>query len=123
MRNYNFPLATNAPMNTAFTSDAMELFNAIGYSIQAEFTGSVITGTFVLQGSDDPIAPVTTNSTQLTPTNWTPILNSNYSVSGAGSYVWNVSDVMYNYVRLVYADGSGGTSTGILNARINVRGP
>ena len=40
------------------------------------------------------------------------------AVSAAGNYMWNVTDVMYNYVRVVYTDTSSGTSTAIVTSLV-----
>jgi hypothetical protein len=54
------------------------------------------------------------NASPFTPTNWVDITNSPYAVSAAGNYMWNVFDTMYNWVRVVYTDSSGGTSTAVI---------
>lgn len=130
MKVYNIPIATvqsASPvpihMNANFASFALQCYNIFGYSIQVEYTGTP-TGTFKLQCSSDPV-PQGSSSDPLTggtPTNWTDIANSSVAVVAAGNYAWNVSDVMYNWVRLVYTDTSGGTSTATFNARYNGKG-
>ena len=122
MRTYNQQIVSNAIMNTGIMSQAIELSRIYGYSIQAVYTGTP-TGTLKLQGSSDPSGDVASppNATNI-PVNWSDILNSSQAVSAAGNFMWNVSDVQYNWVRLVYTDGSGGSSTAILNARINAKG-
>ena len=120
MRSNNAVLVTNAVMNTTITSPAVQLDQIIGYAIQAVYTGTP-TGTFKLQASNDPVKLAYDVNPQ-TPTNWTDIANSSYSVSSAGIYTWNVTDVFYTFVRLVYTDGSSGTSTAVLNANINFKG-
>lgn len=108
-------------MNTTINSSAMQLLNMFGYNIQIVFTGTP-TGNFKLQASADPIykgAP----GIQATPVNWTDVLNSTQSVSAAGNLMWNVSEVMYNYVRVVYTDTSSGSSTAIITvAEFNGKG-
>ena len=36
--------------------------------------------------------------------------------------MWNVRDVAYNYVRVVYIDASGGTSSATMNVIFNGKG-
>lgn len=123
MKVYNISLASAQAANADFNSDAMQCYQMFGYSIQAEY-GALINGTFKLQGSCDPV-PQGSTSTPLTgaaPINWTDITNSSQAVSAAGSTIWNVTDVMYNWVRLVFTDGSGGTSTATFSARFNGKG-
>jgi hypothetical protein len=123
-------LTTNTPniippstvMNATINSMAMQLLNAFGYSIQIEFTGTP-TGSFKLQCSDDPV-PKQSQTFQAngvvvyTPVNWTDVLNSTFTVTAAGNVCWNVQNPMYNYVRVVYTDTSGGTSTAIVTSAV-----
>lgn len=116
MRVYNIPLQlTSTTLNTNITSQALQLYSMLGFSIQIVFTGTP-TGTLKLQGSSDPVPQADPNS--LVPTNWTDINNSSQAISAAGSFLWNVSDVQYNYVRLVYTDGSSGMSTAVVTSAI-----
>lgn len=121
-------LVTNIPniippstvMNTTINSSPTPLLQTWGYAIQVVFTGTP-TGTFKLQASCDPIPQARVEVTA--PTNWTDIANSSYAVTAAGDYMWNVFDIAYNYVRVVYTDTSSGTSTAIITvSTINVKG-
>ena len=121
MRVNNRQLKLNTQvMNTTITSDPQELFNIYGYAIQVFWSGTP-TGTFKLQVSADPVAMG--NPANPKPTNWTDLIDSPYAVSAAGNYMWNVFDAMYNWVRLVYTDGSGGISTAAITlSTINIKG-
>lgn len=113
MNRYNKQMiAAATTMNTTINSTAMQTVDLYGYAIQAVWTGTP-TGTFKLQASNDP---VTTQwpTAQTQPTNWTDITNSSQAVSAAGNFMWNATDVMYNWVRVVYTDGSSGASTASL---------
>lgn len=129
MKNYNIQIATTQggtsliPMNANFASFALQCYDTFGYSIQAEWTGTP-TGTFKLQCSDDPVpqGPLSTPLTGAAPTNWTDVADSSQAVSAAGNYTWNVSNVQYTWVRLVYTDGSSGMSTATFRARFNSKG-
>jgi hypothetical protein len=90
----------------------MQLQFMYGYSIQVVFTGTP-TGTFKLQASCDSCLIADFPNF---PTNWQDITDSPFTVSSAGDYVWNVFDVMYNWVRVVYTDASGGTSTAVITS-------
>jgi len=120
MRSNNAPLVTNAVMNTTINSPAIQLDQIIGYAIQAVYTGTP-TGTLKLQASNDPVKLAYDVNPQV-PINWTDIADSDFTVTSAGIYTWNVTDVFYTFVRLVYLDSSGGTSTAVLNANINFKG-
>jgi hypothetical protein len=100
-------------MNTTINSAPVPLYQTFAYAIQVVFTGTP-TGTFSLQGSCDPIPQARVE--EIVPTNWSTIINSSISVSAAGNLMWNVAEIGYNYVRVVYTDTSGGTSTAIITA-------
>lgn len=117
MRTNNIPhiITANAIMNATINSLAVPLYQVYGYSIQIVFTGTP-TGSFKLQASDDPVPQAGSPSitAQATPTNWTDIVNSTQAITAAGSIIWTVTDAFYNWVRVVYTDTSGGTSTAIV---------
>jgi hypothetical protein len=116
MKHYNIVLESNAVLNTNIASAPMQLLNIYGYALQVIVTGTP-NGTFKLQASCDPF------NNQSLVTNWTDVANSPYTMTAAGTYMWNVTDVMYNYMRLVYTDASGGTSTATLVlATLNTKG-
>lgn len=119
MKAMNEQILTASPMNVNIASAAIDVRFNFGYALQAVYTGSTISGTLKLQGSCDP---ATGYSPIGGPTNWTDISNSSVVISAAGSQLYNVTDVMYNWVRLVYTDASSGTSDGVLTAIINVKG-
>ena len=103
-------------MNADINSVAIPLNQIFGYAIQIFFAGTP-TGTFKLQSSCDA------NSGNIFPTNWTDISNSSFSVSAAGNVEWNVADSFYNWVRVVYTDGSSGNSTAtITTSTCNIKG-
>lgn len=113
-------IAANTVMNTTINSTPVPLYQTWGYAVQVVFTGTP-TGTFKLQASCDPI-PQARVEVQ-TPINWTDIANSSYAVTAAGNYMWNVFDVGYNYVRVVYTDTSSGASTAIITvSTANIKG-
>lgn len=123
MNVFNIPPAQyiqNVPMNASINGPATPLLNMFGFSIQAEFTGGAPAGTISLQGSSDMVNKADPNLIQ--PTNWTTILNSPQTISSTGNFMWNVHDVEYNWVRIVYVDSSGGTSTALLTATFNGKG-
>lgn len=111
-------------MNTTITSPAIDMQQIYGIAIQAVFVGTP-TGTFELQCSCDPATSYNSGNGQgANPVvNWTTIIDSPYSVTAAGNYVWNVFDCMYTWIRLVYTDTSGGTSTATLFVQSNVKAP
>lgn len=93
------------------------LAHTFGFSIQLLITGT-IAGSVKLQGSDDPVPDSNFLATTMTVTNWTDIVGSTQSITGAGTLTYNVSDSMFNFVRVIYTYGSGtGTITAIFNGK------
>ena len=107
MHTYNVTLETNQPMNTSFNSAPMNLNQMEGYAIQCVWTGTP-TGSLKLQCSVDP------NIGNIFPTNWIDLTGTTVSVTAAGSFMWNVTGAMYNWVRFNYTDLSSGVSTAIM---------
>jgi hypothetical protein len=108
MRVYNVILFDDQPMDASFASEPMSLNQMFGYSIQAVWVGAP-NGIIKLQCSVD------SNSGNINPTNWTDIANSPQTITVSGDFTWNVTYSMYNWVRVVYTDLSGGTSAAVLN--------
>jgi hypothetical protein len=101
------------------TSSVQQLDNAFGYSVQANYaTVGSLGGTLSLEASIDHQQDSQGNV--LVAGNWVTVTNSSQTISGAGSYIWNVENVMYPYFRVKYAHHSG--DTGTLNVYCNVRG-
>jgi hypothetical protein len=123
MRVYNKQISTNVALNANYNSPAALLKSIYVYAVAAIVTGTP-TGTIKLQASNDP----ETNDTmplgipQPAPVNWVDIKDSSFVLSAAGETMWNVQAVGYNYVRVVYTDSSGGTSTATMNVIINAKG-
>lgn len=95
------------------TSGTADLDGMQGYSVQCTFTGTA-TGTLTLQGSDDPVAEP--NLSRIV--NWTDT-SSAQALAAPGSILFNVSDVQYKWVRLVYAKTAG---TGAITANLHAKG-
>jgi len=128
MRVNNKQIATAVPLNASYNSPYQPLKYIYMYSIAANISGTP-NGVIKLQASNDP----ETNDTQtnsatnlppsVIPTNWIDIVNSPFTVNTLnGSVMWNVDFVGYNYVRVVYTDASGGTSTATMNLVYNGKG-
>jgi hypothetical protein len=100
------------------------------YNVQVVLAGATTpVATLKLQGSNDSLEDPNGNvirsgvegiplaSTMV----WTDVAGSSVAVAANGNWVWNASDVGYEWVRVVYtySSGSGGTLTG----RIKCKGP
>lgn len=98
-----------------------------GFAIQLVFTGTP-TGNFKLQSSCDPVPKANlvigaNGAVVYTPANWTDVADSTFTVAAAGNVMWNFRGSDFNYVRVVYTDTSGGTSTAIVTvATFNGKG-
>lgn len=121
--NYQNIIPVGTVMNKNITSKAMQLQNGMFYNIQIVYTGTP-TGTFKLQASSDNSATMTAaGQFPYTPVNWTDVLNSSQAVVNAGSTMWNVEWASYNFIRVVYTDGSSGASTAVITvSTMNVKG-
>jgi hypothetical protein len=107
-------------MGSSFNMRAIWLGHICNFSIQLVFTGTP-NGVFKLQCSNDPGMPDGGQTPQdKGVVNWTDVLNSSQAITAAGSHVYQVENVGYNFVRVVYTQSS---STGSLtSARVNVKG-
>jgi hypothetical protein len=126
-------LSSPITLNTSFNLPWVPLY-MLGYALQCVWTGTP-TGYFQLQGSADPIVPgsdiipafgppFAISPKVKNPVNYDPISSSQYAVVSYGSNTWNVSNARYNFVRLIYVDQSGGSSTAQLTwANLNQKGP
>ena len=86
-------------------------------SIQAVISGSP-TGTLKLQMSI--LSPAMNGHPATVGQTWTDVASSSISVSGAGSDAWNITDIGYPWLQVVYTMASG---TGSLNLYAWVKGP
>lgn len=135
MRTFNKQISTAQPLNVNSNSPYAQLKNIYTYSVAANYTAST-TGTIKLQASNDP----ETNDTQTNtatipgqspsnppakaPVNWADITGSTFTVSpGVTETMWNVDAVGYNYVRVVFTDGSSGANAGMMTIVVNCKGP
>lgn len=120
MRVFNEQIATDLDLSADQVSTFVPLKSTFMYSIAANISG-VPTGTLTLEASNDPETNDTQPSTN-NPTNWAFITGSTFTVTAAGTSMWNVHDVAYNYVRVRYVDASSGSSTATMNIVVNSKG-
>jgi hypothetical protein len=94
---------------TAYTSTAMSIELCNGFCGVLTTTGTA-TGTLKLQASNDNVLYVDLPNSGTT---------ANIAVSGAGSHLFNVINVYYNYIRCVYTNA---TNTGTVTLNMNIKG-
>lgn len=112
-------LVAAGDMSADITSEAQQLEQQFGYSMEAVYTTSgTLAGVLKLQCSLDHSEDG--NGNILVAGNWVDIANSSTTIAAAGAYVWNVADCNYPWVRLVYTHHSG--DTGSLNVFFFGRG-
>ncbi len=113
-------IVTSKSMAVAVTSDIININEYFGYAVQANYTTSgTLVGTLALQASvDHKQELVTGNVTNAG--NFVTIPNSAVTLSGAGSYIWNVMEANYSFFRLIYTPGV--SDTGTLNAFCTIKG-
>lgn len=107
-------IITDGDMSDDIESIGIDMNQIALGSIQAVFTGSPV-GTLKLQFSND-IVPVPANGADdlaSAVVNWTDYSGSSQAISAAGDFAWNLTNVGYRWLRLVYVFSSG---TGELNA-------
>lgn len=110
---------TAQTMASAVASAAIPLYNIFGVAVQANYaTGGTLGGVLALQASVDHREDL--NGNVLQAGNWVTITGSPVTLTGAGSYIWNVSEPNYPFIRLIYTPTGG--DTGTLNAFVNVKG-
>ena len=121
MRVFNKQVQTNVLLNASINGPAIPLKYMFMYCIASIITGTP-TGTLKLQASNDPETNDTVPLSDNPPTHWVDVANSSFGVSASGETMWNVTDVAYNYVRVVYTDGSAGASTATMTTIFNGKG-
>ncbi len=98
--------ADTGSVGATFSGTAWSVEHLEGYSISAALTGDP-SGTLKLQCCITN--PFTDNVTQTANPDvvWVDVSSSSQSVSASGNFAWNVADVYYRGVRVVYTRVSG----------------
>lgn len=115
-------IATNEDMSEDIESTPQQVYQQFGYSIQANYsTSGTLAGTLQLECSLD--FQKDGNGNILNAGTWIPIADSQKVISESDaplSYVWNVRDPNYPWVRVTYA--ADPSDTGLLNVFYYGRG-
>lgn len=102
---FTFKLCDNISMSASFASVPIDCSTLQGFSIQGYWTG-VPTGTLELQMSNDGI-------------NWDTYIDSSLDVATTSKVFWNVSEIHFDLVKVVFTHASG---TGSFTAWANGKG-
>lgn len=111
-------IVTNGNMSSMVNSLIIPLDQIFGCTLQANYSGSQLTGTFTVQTSVDHKQDI--NGNILTSGIFVPIAGSPVTITGNGTWIWNINGSMYPYIQLVYSPGLG--DSGTLNAYASIKG-
>ena len=119
-RTHRYQYLNAKDMTTTFEGTPIDVEAREGFSVIAAWTqtSGTLSGTIKLQASNNyttQAQPMASNPDNAT---WTDVTGSLVNVSGSGSYGWNVSDVYYAWVRVVYTATTG---VGTANAYVCVK--
>jgi hypothetical protein len=123
MISYSQQILTNGSMTgtSVLTSDPLWVGTASLFGIQA-LRSSTATGTLKLQASCSPVRPNVLDGNAPAQTipdaEWEDVVDSDFAVVAGQGWLWSYDGAGFNWVRLVYTNA---TSTGVLNARANVK--
>ncbi len=118
MEHSQHQFVTNQSMAANIASAATEINLFYGYAVQADYTGSSLGGVLAIQGSVDHRQDPSGNV--LNAGNFVTITDSPVTISGAGSYIWNIRESNYSYFRLIYTAAM--SDSGTLNAYSTIKG-
>ena len=110
----NCDMSTASCASYGIKMDTMEIA-----SFQAVMSGSPV-GTLKVQLSNDIATPSNGPDKSLNVVNWTDYTGSSEAISASGTFVYNLLNSGYGWVRLVYTKTSG---TGTLNATFRAKTP
>lgn len=103
-------------MAATFNMPAVYVYNQVICSIQLVFTGTPA-GNFKIQISNDHKV-----TTDFLPVNWTDYTGSSQTVSAAGDIMYDITDIGFAWVRIVYTATGAGTAPKLTVARIVIKG-
>ncbi len=116
---FQTPIVTAQSMAADVTSAIIPINIYYGYAITAVYTtNGTLAGTFTLYASTDHEQDNLGNVIRAG--TFQPVTNSAVTITGAGSWLWDVTRSSASYVKLVYAHFSG--DSGTLNAYCTAKG-
>lgn len=113
MREKLFTQWSAQTLASTVSSVTQDLEQKFGYSVHAIINGTSLNGTIKLEAS---------NIDSATATDWATVADSTQTITaltGKVVHFWNVTDVMYRYIRITWTASSG---TGTVTTYINVKG-
>ena len=112
--------AIEAEPSSSLVSEAIPVTQSTQVTVVVTVTGSTGAGTVSLEASNDsgstafPIG-------EFVPTNWVAVPNASVAISGDGQYLVPVTNLAFQFLRVVFTRTSG--SGGVLLAQATVTGP
>lgn len=103
---------------TSCSSTGLQLNQYTMASVQMVYSGSP-NGTIKMQVSNDKVAVCNTTNPACNVSNWIDYTPTISTIAAAGSLLWNVHDMGYQWARVVYTKSSG---TGTLNVTFMAKG-
>lgn len=124
MRIERWDLSASGDLSASFNSYPMRVDMFTLAAIQATISGSgSLNGTLKLQASNDAGVDLANNPvpSQVTGlSNWSDIAGTTQTVTVDGSSMWNVADIGFRWLRVVYTKTAG---TGTILIVGNAKGP
>lgn len=114
MRVFEYKLLTAGDMSDDINTPSQSLTQMQLASVQAVWTGSPV-GTFKLQISNDD--PKIVDDADIV---WSDYTGSSTMITTAGNFIWNMTGIGFNLVRLIYVFAGG---TGSLDVTVSGKGP
>jgi len=108
-------ILTAGDMSGILHSEVLDLGEIDLGSIQAIYTGAPV-GNLTLELSNDIIALGGDPNSLVA--NWTVYAGSSQAIAAAGNFIYNISNMGYKWLRMVWTPSSG---TGVLNATAMVK--
>lgn len=119
MRFAPIQIVTNKSMAADISSKIVPIDQVIGYAVQAVYTTSgTLGGVLALQASVNHQEDNEGNV--IVAGNFVTIANSPVTLTGAGSFIWNLDGTYYRYFKLIYTHLGG--DSGNLNAFVEDKG-
>lgn len=109
MRFDQVSIVTNGDMSASINSNGIDVNQQVVGSIHAVFSGAPV-GSLTLEVSNDIVPVGVAGNQSSNVVNWTTYTGSATAVAAAGSVMYNLVDMGFHWVRLVYTR-TGGTGT------------